>query len=109
MSSETAQLPKPNLGRVNALVNVETRDRYELVGERISIGRAEDNQLCLKNDVYVSSYHAEITFEGDVCWLNDLGSRNGTIKNADVLAAEAPVIIAPGDAITIGRTRLQVE
>src|SRR5579884_2796880 len=72
MSSETTQLPKPNFG-VKALVSVETRVRYALSDGRTTIGRAEDNQICLNCDVYASSHHAEITFDGEAFWLNDLG------------------------------------
>lgn len=106
MSSETTQLPKPNFG-VKALVSVETRVRYALGNDRITIGRAEDNQICLNCDVYASSHHAEITFDGEAFWLNDLGSRNGTIRNGEIV--DKPVRISCGDVITIGRVHLQAE
>lgn len=56
--------------------------------------------------MYVSSHHALIYFDGDLCRLKDLGSRNGTLKNGNVFAE--PVAITPGDVLTIGRTKFEV-
>ncbi|HEY9788914.1 MAG TPA: FHA domain-containing protein [Candidatus Obscuribacterales bacterium] len=108
MSAESAsQSSERRSSRVCALVQVETCERHDIQGDKVSIGRNEDNQLCLKNDVFVSGHHAEIHFDDDGCWLKDLDSRNGTTKNGDPVTA--PVKILPGDFITIGRTRFKVE
>lgn len=107
MDNDTQKLEIRQVKRVLALRNMETRERYELTGERIIIGRAEENQICLKDDVYVSSHHAEVVLDGDICWINDLDSRNGTIRNGEVL--DKPVHLETGDVITIGRTHLLAE
>ena len=94
-------------GRLSSLLAVETRERYTVNGEKITVGRADDNAICLKDDVYVSSHHAEIEFHDDEWWLTDLGSRNGTLKNSQPVVE--PVTIEPGDVITFGRTKFSVE
>jgi pSer/pThr/pTyr-binding forkhead associated (FHA) protein len=70
------------------------------------IGRGVDNDVCLKDDVYVSGHHAEIYFQDNQCWLRDLGSRNGSMRNSDAISE--PVIIKPGDILTFGRARFEV-
>lgn len=71
-----------------------------------SIGRSSSSTIVL-DDSYVSGEHALITRRGGQWWLEDLGSRNGTLLN-DVPLTEAAVISA-GDIITIGDTKLKIE
>src|SRR5215831_17338341 len=64
------------------LIGPQKGQRIEFDGERISIGRAPNNMLCLGDGARrVSSHHAEITQHGDEFVLRDLGSTNGTIIN----------------------------
>jgi len=58
--------------------------------ERITIGRAPDNDLCFDdNQRRVSSHHAEVFRRGDHYILRDLGSTNGTMINGRrVIASE---------------------
>ena len=49
----------------------------ELDQERMSVGRADDNNIVIP-DGSVSSRHAEITFDGKSWLLTDVGSTNGT-------------------------------
>jgi len=50
--------------------------------ERISVGRAPDNMLCLgEGALRVSSHHAEVTRLAGQFVLRDLGSTNGTMIN----------------------------
>lgn len=49
----------------------------ELDAERMSVGRADDNQLIIADDS-VSSHHGEFAFDGSSWTLTDLGSTNGT-------------------------------
>ncbi|MHB1080698.1 MAG: FHA domain-containing protein [Prosthecobacter sp.] len=49
----------------------------ELDAERMSVGRADDNQLIIADDS-VSSHHGEFTFDGSSWTFTDLGSTNGT-------------------------------
>ncbi|MBN8421168.1 MAG: FHA domain-containing protein [Verrucomicrobia bacterium] len=49
----------------------------ELDAERMSVGRADDNQLIIADDS-VSSHHGEFMFDGSSWTFTDLGSTNGT-------------------------------
>lgn len=54
-----------------------TTGEVELTAERMSLGRADDNQIVIAHDS-VSSHHGEVGIEGDAWVLTDLGSTNGT-------------------------------
>lgn len=69
------------------------------------IGRAPSNAIVV-DDGFTSSEHALITLRGQRWWLEDLGSRNGTLLN-DLLLTE-PVVISTGDIVTIGQTQFKV-
>lgn len=70
----------------------------ELTAERMTLGRAEDNQLVLLDDS-VSSHHGEIVFDNGSCFFTDLGSTNGTkVGNERVEHIE----LAHGGSFTIG-------
>ena len=58
-------------------------------------------------DLAVSSRHAIIERKGDVWWLRDLGSTNGTLLNGSAIASA--VLLNPGDQITFGNGGPQVE
>jgi len=72
-----------------------------------TIGRSRNSTIVLDNG-YVSTEHALITRRGDQWFLEDVGSRNGTLLNEMVLAGETAVI-AVGDIIAIGETKFKVE
>lgn len=88
-------------------MDTDTKQRYALTGERVTIGREADNAICLSQDVYVSGHHAQVYFERENCFVRDLGSRNSTLVNN--VAITAAVRVRTGDVITIGRTKLAVE
>lgn len=69
-------------------------------GRSISIGRAQDNAVCLEGDANVSKYHAVIETQGDELWLSDLGSTNGTTVNGAPVATSRRLEI--GDLICVG-------
>jgi HAMP domain-containing protein len=71
-----------------------------------SIGRAASNTIVLP-DGYASADHALITRRQGQWWLEDRGSRNGTLLN-DVLLEETAVI-SSGDVIAVGGTQLKLE
>jgi pSer/pThr/pTyr-binding forkhead associated (FHA) protein len=70
-----------------------------------TIGRAASNTVVIDDD-YSSSEHALISLRGRQWWLEDLGSKNGTLLND--LPLEGATVVSTGDVITIGRTRLKV-
>lgn len=74
-------------------------------GEPLRIGQDLDNGLVLR-DPCVSRQHAELRVEGDRCYLQDLGSTNGTwVNGLQVRQQELPVPCQ----IEVGRTQLHVE
>ena len=79
--------------------------RQQLQGSTISIGRASDCTIPIK-DRYLSRRHAEIRRRGPVVVLIDLDSTNGTIVNGRRVR-EHP--LADGDRITLGNSRLTFE
>lgn len=70
--------------------------------DTISIGRRSTNDVCI-SDLSVSGNHARITFEADGCWLEDLGSTNGTYVNGQPVTRQ---MILDNDEIVIGKIRL---
>ena len=73
---------------------------FEIVGDRLTIGRALDNTISLEGDTNVSRYHAEIERRGDTFWLSDLGSSNGTTVNDQLVDFEHQ--LQDGDLISTG-------
>ena len=71
-----------------------------------SIGRSTSNTIVLP-DGYASAEHALITRRLGKWWLEDQGSRNGTMLN-DVLL-EGTAVISAGDVIAVGGTQLKLE
>jgi hypothetical protein len=72
-------------------------------GEQFTIGQAEDCDLQLKEDGFVSRRHARLRRENDLLFLEDLGSSNGTL-----LRIRRPIIVEPGDEILVGTSVLRV-
>jgi serine phosphatase RsbU (regulator of sigma subunit)/pSer/pThr/pTyr-binding forkhead associated (FHA) protein len=71
---------------------------------RITIGRSARNDLCVE-DPFASRLHAEVRKRGDVFWIADLGSANGTVVNTARLTA--PVQLRDRDIIRIGETEIE--
>ena len=67
------------------------------------LGRAADNTIRL-TDKAVSAYHARLSYQGGQWWLEDLGSRNGTMVNR--FRVESPLVITFGDLIQLGEVAL---
>jgi pSer/pThr/pTyr-binding forkhead associated (FHA) protein len=71
-----------------------------------TIGRSDANTIKV-NDTYASSEHALIAWRSGQWWLEDRGSRNGTLLNE--VRVEEPLIVSNGDVIGIGQLRLKFE
>lgn len=81
---------------------------------QISIGRKEENDLCLRNDTYVSRHHAKIIFKANQFWLQDCDSTNGTfIENEHDFFNDRPIKgtigIEENQLFRIGRTWLRIQ
>jgi len=73
--------------------------RHELLGEQVTIGRAEGNDIVLENDVLVSRRHAALERREGQWSVRDLRSRNGTFVNGSP-CGDAP--LRDGDQLRIG-------
>lgn len=73
---------------------------FELVGPSITIGRADDNDIVI-DDNMVSRHHARLEMRGNTCTLTDLGSANGTWVNGRRISEPAPLQI--NDSIRFGK------
>jgi sigma-B regulation protein RsbU (phosphoserine phosphatase) len=80
--------------------------RHTLDGNAVSIGRASDCSIPIK-DRYLSRKHAEIIAVGSSWVLKDLGSANGTYLNGS--RVERDEALKPGDRIRLGDTEIVFE
>lgn len=81
---------------------------YVPSGNVIVLGR-QKTDVDLTPDLQVSQKHARLIFEDGDWWIEDLGSRNGTVVNGVDISAKKK--LRPSDEILIGETtiRIQVE
>lgn len=70
-----------------------------------TVGRAATNDVCVPDET-ASAEHARLTLRGRQWWLEDLGSRSGTLLNSQLLS-EATVVTS-GDLIGIGQTTFRI-
>lgn len=71
----------------------------------VTLGRADGNTIRV-DDVFVSSCHAELAFDGTSLWLVDRGSKNGTWAGSRRL--NRPYRLKPGDAFAVGGTVIRL-
>ena len=69
---------------------------------------ATEPDVDLSPDRTVSRRHAEIWFDGDGWWIEDLKSKHGTILGARRIPAGSPVRCVPGAEIRVGGTDLAI-
>lgn len=69
------------------------------------IGRGADAQIRLDDD-YVSTRHARIASSGEVWYVEDLGSTNGTYIESHRLTQ--PTAVTPGQSIRVGKTTMEL-
>src|ERR1700746_2377894 len=80
--------------------------RHPLQGGAVSIGRASDCTLPIK-DRYLSRKHAEIVAVAGAWVLKDCGSANGTYLNGVRVESDRP--LKTGDRIRLGDTEIVFE
>ncbi len=66
-----------------------------------TMGRAASCQVVIESD-FASRRHAQIIRRDEIYWLRDLGSKNGTLLDNQLVTAETP--LADGAEIRIGQT-----
>jgi DNA-binding NtrC family response regulator len=79
--------------------------RHEVVSE-VTIGRSPSCEIQLDDDK-VSRRHARVFMKEGQARISDLGSRNGTLLNGDLVRGEA--LLLPGDQVQIGEVTILYE
>lgn len=72
----------------------------------IIVGRSEECAISIQEDSFASGLHARFFVSGGRHYVEDLKSTNGTKLNGSLVSA--PVEIARGDRVTVGRTVIEV-
>ena len=80
----------------------------------LTIGRRDDNDICLRNDTYVSRQHAKIHWQEQAWWLEDCDSTNGSfIEDAENsfedTRVHGTIPIITGQLFRVGRTWLRIQ
>ena len=68
-------------------------------GQKLTLGRSPDNRIVLRDDL-ASRNHAEVFPQADGWAVRDLGSRNGTRVNGQLISK--PTRITFNDTILVG-------
>ena len=89
------------------VVNPGTPQAWEIILKPgfNSIGRGQENDFTISHDS-VSTAHCQVTVDGDMIKIEDLGSTNGTFIN-DTPTREARLL--PGQRIRLGEIGMQLE
>ncbi|MCP4361389.1 MAG: FHA domain-containing protein [Chloroflexi bacterium] len=106
VSLESAQRPSGNLRVVANDDGNPAVDTLFPLYPVTSIGRANSNTVVLP-DGFASAEHALVIRREGQWWLQDQGSRNGTLLNGVTVGETA--VVSPGDIIAIGGTQLKLE
>lgn len=78
------------------------------VFDQDKLGRARENQISLPHDVYLSQSHCRFhikrskTSNAEELYIEDLGSRNGTLINGGQIEPNKPVLLKHGSRLEIG-------
>ena len=97
------------IGRLRVIANEADSPAIDTVYPLLpvtTVGRAASNTIVLP-DGYASAKHALITRRQGQWWLEDQGSRNGTLLND--MPLEGTAVISAGDVIAVGGTQLKLE
>ena len=81
--------------------------RYPVDKDHYRIGSNPDNDLCIRDDDYVSGEHAYISYQQGSLFLFDAGSRNGTFINSQAVTG-TPGVVRQGDRIRFGESTFEV-
>ncbi len=76
-------------------------EQIDVTSGGVAIGRSTDCQVILRSKD-VSSRHAQLVIRDKVCWLQDLGSSNGTLLRKKKIVQHR---LASGDEFSIGTYR----
>ena len=77
----------------------------------LTLGRRDDNDLCLRNDTFASRYHARLHHHADGWLLEDLNSKNGTYveEHDEDARVSGTLTLASQQLFRVGRTWLRIQ
>jgi hypothetical protein len=101
MLDHIAKLESNNL--LACLVDLGKGKIHLLDGEEVVIGRSSDCNIYVKNDTSISRRHVSISNVNGEYFVQDLGSRNGTILNSQKVGPMR-IRLQPDDKLTVGKT-----
>lgn len=84
----------------------------KLLDDDVIVGRTETGgkvDVDLKFDAGVSHKHARISVTEGRCWIEDLGSKNGTTVNGENIRGKGSWPLHEGDVIQVSDTKLRLE
>ena len=94
------------MAKLVVLEGANVGESYPLEGEA-SVGRSSDNTICLSSDGCASRKHARFFEHRGSCFVEDLGSANGTFVRGRLIMPSQPCQIYDGDEILAGATRIR--
>ncbi|MFN8527136.1 MAG: FHA domain-containing protein [Anaerolineae bacterium] len=77
----------------------------------ISLGRKDDNDVCLRSDTFASRYHARLHWREGRWWLEDCNSRNGTYieDRVDDARVFGTIPVEENQLFCLGHTWLRIQ
>ena len=93
------------MAKISVVENNIPVNSISLTAGTVSIGRANNNDIRIKNTT-ISSYHAKIVTFYNASYIEDLDSTNGTYVNGKRIKKHT---LKPGDIISVGALSLVVE
>lgn len=96
------------MAKLTVLTEGFTDRSFEVKPEKTSVGRLEENAICIP-EASVSSNHCEVWLKGDDIIVKDLGSTNGSFINELQLAADKEATLRPGQILRLGQVQLRFE
>jgi hypothetical protein len=75
-------------------------------GQVLQVGRTEWADFAVPEDGHMSRVHFALETDNASCYVNDLGSSNGTLLNGQPLSKKT--VVRSGDELRAGETRFQV-
>ena len=98
MASESKLIPVTHEYPVLVALQGPLEGRRWIIQDQVWIGRDADCQISIE-DRQVSRHHARLYMRAGVCYLEDLGSKNGTFYSGDQV--NEPVRLSDGDILQI--------
>lgn len=83
------------------------RDEYMLTQGNVSIGSGASADILIK-DSGISRLHARLTKEGEMCFIKDMNSTNGTWVNEHRLSVYEMCPVKNGDIIRLAQSRFEL-